>query len=205
MKSFFRGLIDRLSPSSAESSDEVDMSPVTTGGGDDGRSSLFSGERHFKDTSVFEALGDIDELNSWVGLIRTREGIEPYTPFLHEIQLRLGKILATVATAPASALFSQLEHVTEDDAIMLEDAQRRLKEEVEIPARFIVPGEVDGIAEIDVARSITRRCERRVVHLIRELGRPDFEIRRAQVFLNRLSDYLFVLARSVEQQYNTTD
>ncbi|MFW6368432.1 MAG: cob(I)yrinic acid a,c-diamide adenosyltransferase [Spirochaetota bacterium] len=200
MKSFFRGLIDRLSSSSGADSEDADMSPVTTGGGDDGRSSLFSGERHFKDTSVFEALGDIDELNSWIGLVRTREGVEPYTPFLHEIQIRLGRILATVATAPASALFSQLQHVTEVDAAMLEDAQKRLKEEVEIPARFIVPGEVEGIGEIDVARAITRRCERRVVHLIRELGRPDDEIRRAQVFLNRLSDYLFVLGRAVEQQ-----
>lgn len=200
MKSFFRGLIDRLSSASSRGSEEVDMSPVTTGGGDDGRSSLFSGERHFKDTSVFEALGDIDELNSWIGLIRSREGIEQYTPFLHEIQIRLGRILATVATAPASALFSQLGHVTEADAAMLENAQTGLKEEVEIPARFIVPGEVGGIGEIDIARAITRRCERRVVHLIRELGRPDYEIRRAQVFLNRLSDYLFVLARAVEQQ-----
>lgn len=200
MKSFFRGLIDRLSSSSSRDSEEIDMSPVTTGGGDDGRSSLFSGERHFKDTSVFEALGDIDELNSWVGLIRSRDGIEPYTPFLHEIQIRLGRILATVATAPASAMFSQLEHVTEADAAMLEHAQTRLKEDVEIPARFIVPGEVEGVGEIDIARAITRRCERRVVHLIRELGRPDYEIRRAQVFLNRLSDYFFVLARAVEQE-----
>ena len=203
MKEWLKSLTGRLLRTSSESGEEqVDMSPVTTGGGDDGRSSLFSGERYSKDTAVFEALGDIDELNSWFGVIRTREGMRDHVSTIHEIQDRLGRVLATCATLPSSSLFSQLTHVSEHDILTLEHVQARLKEATEIPPRFIVPGEFDGVVEIDVARAIARRCERRVVHMIREMGRSDDEVSRSQVYLNRLSDYLFVLGRAVEQARN---
>ncbi len=203
MKEWLKSLTARLRGSSTSGDDpEVDMSPVTTGGGDDGQSSLFSGERYYKDTAVFEALGDIDELNSWFGVIRTREGMEQHVATIHEIQDRLGRVLATCATLPSSALFSQLTHVSEQDVLSLQQVQTRLKEITEIPPRFIVPGEFEGVVEIDVARAIARRCERRVVHMIREMGRSDEEVRRSQVYLNRLSDYLFVLGRAVEQAKN---
>lgn len=203
MKEWLKSLTGRLRRTSAESDeDQVDMSPVTTGGGDDGRSSLFSGERYFKDTAVFEALGDIDELNSWLGVIRTREGARDHVSIIHEIQDRLGRGLATCATIPSSSLFSQLTHVSEQDIRRLEQIQASLKKTTEIPPRFIVPGEFDGVVEIDVARAITRRCERRVVHMIRDMGRSDVEVRRVQVYLNRLSDFLFVLGRAVEQAKN---
>ncbi len=203
MKEWLKSLTDRLRRSAQEEgSEEVDMSPVTTGGGDDGRSTLFSGERYHKDTAAFEALGDIDELNSWLGVIRTREGMDEHVATIHEIQDRLGQVLATCATIPSSNLFSQLNHVSEHDILSLQQVQIQLKETTEIPPRFIVPGEFEGVVEIDVARAIARRCERRVVHMIREMGRSDEEVKRAQVYLNRLSDYLFVLGRAVEQARN---
>ena len=200
MKEWLKSLTDRLRRSHPDrGDDEIDMSPVTTGGGDDGQSSLFSGERYYKDTAVFEALGDIDELNSWFGIIRTREGMDDHVSAIHEIQERLGRVLATCATLPNSKLFSQLTHVSDHDILSLQQIQTELKETTEIPPRFIVPGEFEGVVEIDVARAIARRCERRVVHMIREMGRSDEEVRRSQVYLNRLSDYLFVLGRAVEQ------
>lgn len=173
---------------------------MTTGGGDDGRSTLFSGERFFKDSAVFEVLGDIDELNSWCGLLRRKEAMHRHVLTLSAIQDGLGKVLAVIATSPSSEQFSQIRPISERDAAWLEREQEMLKKEVDIPPRFITPGELDGIPEIDITRAVARRCERRIVHVIRELRRPDREIQLCQVFLNRLSDYLFVLARAVEVQ-----
>ncbi len=174
--------------------------PVTTGGGDHGRSSLFSGERYFKDELVFEALGDLDELNSWLGIVRRRLESRPPGDFVPKIQTKIGTVCAIVATSPNASQFNEIPKVEEQQIRKLEEAQSRLRETASIPARFITPGEFEGVPEIDVARATARRAERRVVHVIRETGRPDIEIRHAQAYLNRVSDYLSVLARAVEQR-----
>lgn len=174
---------------------------VTSGGGDQGQSSLFTGEREFKDADVFEALGDIDELSSWLGVIRRKERLGKLGGAIPDIQACLGRILAVLATSPKSSLFEQLDPIGDTEIVRLEHEQQSLMRKVTIEPRFIVPGEDDGIPELDVVRAVARRCERRVVRVIHRSGRPDPEIRKAQIYLNRLSDYLFVLARAVEQRY----
>lgn len=200
IKRLVESLRRRSRAGSAPVDDESPPVTVTTGGGDQGQSSLYTGERDFKDADVFEALGDIDELNSWLGVIRRKEDLGDLGGMIPDIQSCLGRILSVLATSPRSSLFEQLDPVGDIEIARLEHEQRSLKGRISLEPRFITPGEDDGIPELDVVRAVARRCERRVVRVIHRSGRPDPEIRQAQIYLNRLSDYLFVLARAVEQR-----
>ncbi len=166
---------------------------VVTRGGDRGESSLFSGERFRKDDLVFQVLGDLDELNSWLGLAR-----QPLAPVqasgLMRSQTVLGELMALAATLDGrlDGHFDLAGRLSE-----LESHIQDLLARTEIPAAFVNPGACESSARLDLARTVCRRAERSLVTLIRERGRVDLAL--AQNFVNRLSDYLFVLARHVEQ------
>ena len=176
--------------------DEFDS--VTTRGGDRGESGYYSGERRRKDDLVFEALGDIDEVNSFVGVARARLYGAVGSEFgLLDIQTRLVRLASMVATTPGHELYDSFDHIDNDDVEAIERMQRDLMTRTRIDPVFVLPGASDASAAVDVARSVSRRAERTLVSLIRERGR--FDLHACQHYLNRLSDWLFVLARHVDQ------
>lgn len=168
----------------------LDFDLVTTRTGDGGKTSTYSGTVEWKDAAVFELLGDLDELNSWLGVIK---------PFGHPgsieaVQSKLLKIGSLVATAPESPLFAGLQQVTADDVVELEAWEKSLLGSVVIEPVFILPGATPEAAWTDVARTVCRRVERRMVPFVRDTPRAD--LKESARYLNRLSDVLFVLARS---------
>jgi cob(I)alamin adenosyltransferase len=176
-----------------------DFDQITTRGGDRGDSSLYNGERRGKDEPVFEALGDIDELSSWLGLLKNRlfeAARSEEASVLEGIQKRLVLMGGEVATPRSAPLFHRIEHLTEEDTLWLEETEHALLQVTSIPPRFVLPGKTELSAWTDIARSTCRRAERSMVRCIRKEGM--IHLTESQHFLNRLSDYLFILARKLE-------
>ena len=172
---------------------------IYTGGGDRGKTSLFSGERVAKGHLRIEAYGDVDELNSvlgWLASIIPREQIDLIEE-LRRIQSDLFHVGAWLATTPGSAATDNLPSIKADFQAALESAIDRMQDQLQPLSGFILPGGHPCAAVAHVARTVSRRTERRVVALAETLETekiPD-DFRRILVYLNRLSDYLFVLAR----------
>jgi len=169
---------------------------ITTGGGDAGRSSLADGSRRRKDDLVIEVLGEIDETHSFLGLLKTamenpskRDEIE----WIEHCLLTMGGMVAKAPTYPNTD--KSLRVLGNSELNKLEKYQMKHMEQAEIPAAFVVYGDNEASARADVARAVCRRAERRLVALIMDRGMT--ELASAQIFLNRLSDYLFVLARTL--------
>ncbi len=184
----------------------MDFDAVTTGTGDGGESGLYSGERLPKDDELFEVLGTIDELTSWLGLIKAslRHGLEsgyqdrfPIPDQIEAIQHDLYRIAAEAATSQGSPLHATLSLVGADDLARLEGWERAVIKSIPLPRGFVVPGVTRLGATLDIARTVCRRLERRFVALARRA--PAAASRPALRYLNRLSDYLFVVARHYEK------
>ena len=170
---------------------------IYTGMGDRGKTSLFSGERVDKDNRRIDAFGDVDELSSTIGAIAAMVGDEniDIVEELQEIQSVLLHIGALLATTPESPALDFLDRVTDDHVRFLENAIDRYTAELPPLGGFILPGGSLAAAWSHVARTICRRAERRVVRLIKRYGRDAFDqMKNTIVFINRLSDYLFMLA-----------
>ena len=173
---------------------KINFDLVTTRTGDDGKSSDYSGNVDWKDAPVFEVLGDLDELTSWLGVIKH---FGHHRSTLEDIQQKLLDVGSLIATSPASALFTSLRQITEADIDTLELWEKKMLDSgVVIRPVFVLPGATPRSARVDVARTVCRRVERRLVAFMRERLRPD--LRGPSRYLNRLSDGLFVLARSFE-------
>ena len=177
---------------------EKKKAKIYTGTGDRGMTSLFSGERVPKSFERVEAYGDVDELNSVLGVLvgalpeQISEVIEELKQFQSDL-LHVGAWLATTPQSPSSA---SLVEITDKHVTLLEAAVDRLEGELPTLRNFIIPGGHPSSAWAHVARTVCRRAERHVVRLV--LDAPDAQtesLRGVIVFLNRLSDYLFVLAR----------
>lgn len=169
---------------------------VTTRGGDSGETSLYDGSRRRKDDILFDALGDLDELNSYLGVVRSVLELD----LIKEVQRNIFAISALIATPTHTSQYKSLAPIKERDVKWVEKEQHKLMQEIEIKPIFVYPGETKNSAHIDVARTIARKCERRVVRLIRDLYRQD--LIDSQKYLNRLSDYLFVLARYIDTKHS---
>ena len=171
---------------------KLEFELVTTRGGDKGESFTYDGAQKVKYDNIFETVGDLDELNSYLGIVRNLPIAK--AKWIHIIQEKILNLSSLVATDPKSELYESFPHIEEKDVDNLEKWQAKLMKDADIPQKFILPGEKkDYTAHIDVARTITRRCERKIVKLIRENARIDlFE---CQKYLNRLSDFLFTMAR----------
>lgn len=168
---------------------------VYTRKGDDGSTGLFFGGRVSKDAAGPEAYGTVDEAVSALGVARVLAG-EDLAAGILELQRALFVVGAELATAPENRekLEPGVSLVTPEMVVELE---RQIDAAVAIhplPEEFVVPGENPLAAELDVARATVRRAERRVVTLVRQGGLPQSQV---GPFLNRLADYLYVLARSV--------
>ena len=181
---------------------------IYTGSGDRGKTSLFSGERVPKDNERIEAYGDLDELNSVIGALIAAlpHEFEELHPALRKIQsdlLHIGAWLATTPGAPAAAALPPLDP---DDAASLERFIDRLDAALPPLTGFILPGGSPAAAWAHVARTVCRRTERRVVRLSadRDPGSA-MPLGRAIVYLNRLSDCFFVLARHINRLQGIED
>lgn len=162
---------------------------IVTKTGDEGLTSLWSGERVWKDDLRVEAYGTVDELSSALGIARHGCRLSETIAEIERIQRELVRVAAELASRGQA--FDR--PLTEGDEA---DLTRRVEAlEGAIPLTgFVLPGMTQGSAALDFARTICRRTERRVVALARDAEVSD-ALRR---WLNRLSDYLFMLARSEE-------
>jgi cob(I)alamin adenosyltransferase len=180
---------------------------VYTGGGDKGKTSLFSGERVPKHHIRIEAYGDLDELNSILGVVDSYlpEGEQAVRDDFEGIQSNLFLAGAWLATTPESSATGYLTVLPVTVAKDLEARIDALSDVLPALKEFILPGGQTVAALSHVARTVCRRCERRLTELIEVSNGGRGELAAIQVYLNRLSDYLFVLARYLNQVLGTTD
>ena len=169
---------------------------IYTGSGDRGMTSLFSGERVPKSFLRVEAYGDVDELNSLLGVLVASlpEEVPGIVDELQNIQSTLLHAGAWLATTPESPTLELLQNVNEDHWQVLEQAMDRMEEELDTLKEFILPGGSLPASMAHVARTVCRRAERHVVRLANEAEGGD-NLEGVIIYLNRLSDYLFVLGR----------
>ncbi|HEV2249469.1 MAG TPA: cob(I)yrinic acid a,c-diamide adenosyltransferase [Candidatus Limnocylindria bacterium] len=166
---------------------------VTTKTGDTGDTSLFGPGRFRKTDPRIEALGDLDETQSAIGLARAvASGSVAET--LLELQRALYVAMSEVGT-PAGDVARLPRRIDATAVAELEEHAAAVRATVDIAARFVIPGEDELSARLDLARAVCRRAERRVVALA-DAGVVDGA--HLLPWLNRLSDVLFVLSRAVE-------
>jgi cob(I)alamin adenosyltransferase len=166
---------------------------IYTRTGDEGDTGLFGGGRVPKDHPRVEAYGDIDEVNAALGLARAVEPMPRIDEVLVPLQRDLFTIGALLATPDPVKMREQLTKARLDDEriAQLERAIDEAEAELEPLRAFILPGGTPKAAALHVARTICRRAERRVVALMHDDEVPGL----VTIYLNRLSDLLFVLAR----------
>jgi cob(I)alamin adenosyltransferase len=162
---------------------------IYTKTGDQGLTSLFGGKRVSKDDIRIEAYGTVDELNSFIGLLRDSIDIEDVRALLLIIQSRLFDCGAILATDPDKNIIAS--NIVMKDIELLENTIDNYNAELEELRSFILPGGSESISRAHVCRVISRRAERRVVSLQKIANVPQELV----IYLNRLSDYFFILAR----------
>ncbi|RYY36333.1 MAG: cob(I)yrinic acid a,c-diamide adenosyltransferase [Sphingobacteriaceae bacterium] len=163
---------------------------IYTKTGDKGYTSLIGGTRVPKYHLRIESYGTVDELNSYIGLIRDQPEAVNYRDILKHIQDRLFTIGASLAADPEKSKMVIPDLHTED-IDLLETEMDALNEQLPPLKHFILPGGNTAISYCHVARCVCRRAERIVVHLAEE----SIVDEKVIIYLNRLSDYLFMLAR----------
>jgi cob(I)alamin adenosyltransferase len=166
---------------------------IYTKTGDAGSTGLFGGGRVPKDDPRVEAYGAVDELNACIGVARAAEPMPRIDEVLVAIQRDLFAIGALLATPDRAKMAQHLEKARIDDARSgdLERAIDDADAELEPLRSFILPGGSPKAAALHVARTVCRRAERQVVRLQHEVELPPLAV----IYLNRLSDLLFTLAR----------
>jgi len=171
------------------------LTRITTKTGDAGQSGLADGSRRDKTDAIFAALGDIDELNSALGVAIGQIGDEALRELLTHTQSRLFDLGGALATPGASVRF-------DPEIAALETALTEMNSALEPLANFILPGGNAAAAALHVARAVCRRAERTLWHQLRSDSRPDTS---GAIYLNRLSDLLFVAARHVNRLSGDTE
>lgn len=166
---------------------------IYTKTGDDGTTGLFGGERRSKDAPRIEAYGEVDELNSLVGVVRSSDLPDDVSRLLEQIQSDLFVLGADLATPERKERKNiTIPRVTGDHVACLESAIDEFDEKIPDLTSFILPGGGMAGAHLHLARTVCRRAERRLVSLVR--SEPDVG-ETGLIYLNRLADLLFVLAR----------
>ena len=159
---------------------------VYTKTGDDGLTSLFSGERIEKDSPRVEVYGTIDEVNSALAMARSFSEVKEIKEKIFELQKILPRLMADLAS------LNRPKMITSADVSNLEQEIDFLEENLPPLKSFVIPGDTKAGACLDLARTVTRRAERKLYQLSR--FETVFEVDR--IFINRLSDYLFMLMRA---------
>lgn len=168
------------------------LSKITTKTGDGGETGLGDGSRVSKSSERIHAIGDVDELNSWMGLLRTELSTDDeLQPLLHQIQHDLFDLGGELSVPGFYALNEELLQDIEDNLEALNDTLPPLKD-------FILPGGNRCAASAHMARTVCRRAERSLVKMAHTETVSTLALR----YLNRLSDLLFILARVLARRNN---
>lgn len=170
---------------------------IYTKTGDKGQTSLVGGTRVSKTELRIEAYGTVDELNSYVGLVRDQAVNQGRKDILKEIQDRLFTI-GSILASETEQTKKRIPDLHESDIELLETEMDRMDESLEPMRFFILPGGHQSVSFGHLARTVCRRAERVVLRLAEESEVNDLVVR----YLNRLSDYLFVLCRMMIKELN---
>jgi len=173
---------------------------IYTRTGDKGTTALFGGKRVSKADLRIETYGTIDELNSWIGVLRDQEVNNNRSEELVEIQDRLFTVGSILATEPGNTKV-KIPHLIETDITFLEkkiDAMETFLEPMKV---FVLPGGHQSVSFGHVTRTVCRRGERLVIALD---AQEKVDVLVIQ-YLNRLSDYLFVLCRMMTKELNAVE
>jgi len=165
---------------------------IYTKTGDKGETSLIGGTRVPKHHIRIEAYGTVDELNSYIGLIRDQKIDEHAVSTLLEIQDRLFTIGSSLASDPEKSKM-KIPDLKEEDITLLENEIDKMNETLPEMRSFVLPGGHTTVSFCHIARCVCRRAERLTIHLSETEFVADLVIK----YLNRLSDYLFVLSRKL--------
>lgn len=170
------------------------LSKITTRTGDDGSTGLGDGSRCAKDSARITLLGEVDELNSVLGVVLSQPLPAPYADWLVAVQHDLFDLGSEVAVPGYLA-------ITDTQVLRLEGWLTTLNAPLPPLKEFVLPGGCPAAAHAHVARAVARRAERAVVTLSRE----EMPSPHLLHYLNRLSDFLFVLARTLNQAAHVPD
>ena len=165
---------------------------IYTKTGDKGDTGLVGGGRIRKDSLRIEAYGTVDELNCIIGVCRSMNTIQSVDVILEEMQRNLFTLGADLA-APLDGMHTAIKRIDSSHVVRIEAHIDAIEPTLEPLKHFILPGGSSAAAMLHVARAVCRRAERLVVRLAREEQIGEFSV----TYLNRLSDFLFVLARKV--------
>lgn len=174
---------------------------IYTRTGDQGQTSLLGGTRVWKNDPRIEAYGTIDELNAYLGWVADTQPSAELQQEIRLVQDRLFRMGAILAYDGSSSLKLSLPGIEETDIQTLEAAIDRMEAHLPPLKQFILPGGHPSVSLCHVARCVCRRAERQCVHLNQETSLPQYLI----PYLNRLSDYLFVLARYTAHQLRVAE
>jgi len=164
------------------------MTPFFTRRGDEGQTGILGKRRVPKDDLQIELLGDLDELSSSIGLARNASSVPLIKDILLQIQRHLFRIMSEVAAEEGQKdkfQFTTLEHIK-----WIEFQIETIEQKVEVPSYFILSGDSPSASFLDLARTVTRRAERRAVSLN---GINRLFNRNLLIYLNRLSSLIFIL------------
>ncbi|HSV88719.1 MAG TPA: cob(I)yrinic acid a,c-diamide adenosyltransferase [Bacteroidales bacterium] len=173
---------------------------IYTKAGDKGKTTLLGGKSVLKCHSRIDSYGTIDELNSFVGLLRDQEVVANYRHILFQIQNHLFVAEALVAADEGSKI-ENLPVLADPDIVMLEAEIDKMNESLPPLSNFILPGGHQAVSLAHVCRTVCRRAERILVSLAQESQVDEIIIR----YFNRLSDYFFVLARKLAHDLGVSD
>jgi cob(I)alamin adenosyltransferase len=173
---------------------------VYTKTGDKGQTSLIGGTRVPKHHIRIEAYGTVDELNSWVGLVRDQDMNPHAKAILTEIQDRLFTIGSALASDPHKSKM-KIPDLKEEDVLLLEKEMDAMNEGLPEMRSFVLPGGHTTVSYCHIARCVCRRAERATLRL----AENEFVADLIVIYLNRLSDYLFVLSRRLTHDLQVTE
>lgn len=173
---------------------------IYTKTGDKGETSLIGGTRVKKHHVRIESYGTVDELNSYIGLVRDQEVNANRKDLLKEIQDRLFTIGASLASDPEKSKM-KIPDLHAEDITLLENEMDKMNETLPELRVFILPGGHQSVSFCHLARVVCRRAERLVIALQEESFVADLVVQ----YLNRLSDFLFVLSRMMAHELNAEE
>ncbi len=174
---------------------------IYTRTGDDGTTGLIGGSRVKKYDLRLEAYGTVDELNSYLGVVRSFQTNLHADHILEQIQNKLFVIGAHLASEDSITLVKKQMPLSEKDIVLLEKEMDEMNEQIPELRNFILPGGSQANSFCHVSRTVCRRAERLIVELFEKTDVDPNLVK----YINRLSDYLFVLSRKISKDQNVPE
>lgn len=173
---------------------------IYTRTGDKGKTTLAGGKQVPKTHVRIEAYGTVDELIAHVGMLRDMSDNHTIKNYLLGVQDRL-MTCAAILAADCEDCLVRIPEIRESDIVSLENAIDNMESALPALSSFVLPGGYIISSQCHIARTVCRRAERQIIRLSAELFVPETVIK----YINRLSDYLFVLARNILRDFNKED